>query len=241
MAASRHDIALYHSSGAAEIQVSQECRRRLRAALDVDRAVWPIQDELSGLHNPFGRAAKTVDSWTLLDIAEKGEIAESVLALLGPDVILWDSELYAQGSLLAKCWPDERYYWPVLPLAGLIVAIPLSARPAPVLFIDIARLAADSGARLPAGAPVYALRYMPATAHFNRDPHFEPNRRAAEQRPLVNHANRPIWLIHGEDHGGNDLVAGFAPTTLSWASSGSAAQLQSMDNQRKSGGSACPS
>lgn len=241
MPPSRQELAQYRSSGAVAIQVTHECRGRLRKALNAGRSVWPIQEELSGLHNPFGRAAQSVDSWTLLDIAETGEIAESAAALLGPDVILWDSELYPTGAMLTKAWPDERDCWPVDPLAGLIAVIPLSNENASAAFVDVARLAPESGARIPLGEPVYALRYMPATSHFNRDPYFAANRRAAERRPLVNHANRPIWLICGQDRGGNDLVTGFAPTTLSWAASGASARFRPPDNQPESGGSSCPS
>lgn len=226
MPVSQHEIALFRSSGAVAIRVSPECRLRLRAALDADRAAWPMQEELSGLHNPFGRGAQLVDSWALLDIAEKGEIAENVIALLGPDVILWDSELYPSSAALAKSWPGERELWPVEPLAGLVVVVPLSPEPEAALFIDIAWLTEQRAARLPQG-PAYALRYMPATSHFNRDPHFASNRKAAERRPLVNYTNRPIWLIHGEDRANNDFVTGFAPTALSWAAPGAAAKLRS--------------
>ena len=57
---------------------------------------------------------------------------------------------------------------------------------------------------------------MPATSHFNRDPAFPANRRAAEARPLVNYAIRPIWLLRGADHANNDFVTGFMVPAARW-------------------------
>ena len=72
--------------------------------------------------------------------AEKGEIADSVVALLGPDVILWDSELYPSSAALTASWPGERELWPAKPLAGLVAVLPLSHGAEPALFVDIERL-----------------------------------------------------------------------------------------------------
>jgi hypothetical protein len=169
---------------------------------------WP--ELLSGIHNPFGQHACTKDAWAFLDIAESAALLDLIEGVCGGDIILWDSELLFDLAALSR---EEADIWPVAPLAGTIAAV--SAANGQVLLIDITRLAA---ATLPVhGSPHYILRTMPATSHYNRDPLFAPNRRAAEVRPLVNYTIRPIWLVRGEDRGGNDFATGFSPPPARWA------------------------
>ena len=52
----------------------------------------------------------------------------------------------------------------------------------------------------------YAIRYMPATSLFDRS--LSPTRIARNQ--VLDYANRPIWLVRGEDRAGNDFSAGMA-------------------------------
>ena len=76
---------------------------------------------------------------------------------------------------------------------------------------------------------------MPATSHYNRDPSFPPNRRAAEMRPLVNYTTRPIWLVRGEDRGDNDFATGFSPPAARWAEKDWLSAALRDNNQRKGG------
>jgi hypothetical protein len=169
---------------------------------------WP--ELLSGIHNPFGHHACTKDAWAFLDIAESAALLDLIEDVCGPDLILCDSELVFDLAALAR---DETACWPVAPLAGAIAAVSPAGHHA--LLIDITRL---TTATLPAQAgPHYILRIMPATSHYNRDPRFPANRRAAETRPLVNYTTRPIWLVRGEDHGDNDFATGFSPPAACWA------------------------
>ncbi|MGQ0750451.1 MAG: resolvase [Betaproteobacteria bacterium] len=172
----------------------------------------PHAAQLSGAHNPFGRAAALFDAWKFLELCENPVLLDAVEALMGPDVVLWDSELYLDGDSWAAARATEGRYWPVDPLAGLIADISLAggahvlwnvtaAHPAPPTF---------PGAH-------YVIRYMPATSRYNRDPRHPANRIAMEERPLVNYLNRPIWLARGEDRCGSDFATGFAPATPAWA------------------------
>jgi hypothetical protein len=175
----------------------------------------PDQDLLSGVHNPFGHHVCTARAWSFLDLAEDAALLDLVEDVLGPDIILWDSELYFDLSTFA---PDEGQYWPVEPLAGTIAGISLEQGEVGV--IDVNRLAEAHAGFAARGSAQYIVRYMPASSHFNRDPLFPPNRRAAEYRPLVNYAKRPLWLVRGEDRGNNDFVAGFLLPTARWADAG---------------------
>ena len=172
----------------------------------------PRQELLSGVHNPFGRAAVLCDPWKFLDVCESPEMLDSIAALIGPDLVLWDSELY----LDAETWDDARRYegryWPADPLAGLIADVSLAT--ALVVLADVHR-----ASRMPAAAPGahYVVRYMPATSLYNRNPRFPANRIAMEERPLVNYLNQPLWLVRGEDRAGSDFATGFAAVAPGWA------------------------
>jgi hypothetical protein len=50
----------------------------------------------------------------------------------------------------------------------------------------------------------YAIRYMPATSHFERT--LEPTRIARNQ--VLDFSQRPIWLVRGQDRAGNDFTVG---------------------------------
>lgn len=185
----------------------------LRAAAQrlVEEPPWP--ELLSGIHNPFGYHACADEAWQFLDLAESADILDAVEDVLGPDLVLWDSELYLASRDFSAV---EAAYWPVEPLAGAVTLVVLDE--ARLVLADIRRLDAVRGT-LPLGTgPLYALRYMPATCRFNRDPRFPPNRRATELRPLINYAQRPIWLLRGEDRAGSDFAAGFSAPVAQWAS-----------------------
>jgi ectoine hydroxylase-related dioxygenase (phytanoyl-CoA dioxygenase family) len=50
----------------------------------------------------------------------------------------------------------------------------------------------------------YAMRFMPATSHFDRS--LPPTRIAHNQ--VLDFSQRPIWLVRGEDRAGNDFSPG---------------------------------
>ena len=54
----------------------------------------------------------------------------------------------------------------------------------------------------------YAIRYMPATSRYVRDPSFPANAYAAEKSQLMNYTERPLWLLRGVDRAGNDFDIG---------------------------------
>lgn len=167
-------------------------------ALAVLQATWrrvaaaPAQfgpEILSGLHNPFGRAAQSIDSWALLEYCQSPDLLDVAEAEIGPDIILWDSE-FVSGPAAAHHDPA---LWPLDPPPGITLRAAVN--------VDVD----------------YVIRYVPATAHYNRDPTFLPNRRAAERAPLINFTRRPIWLVRGVDRAGNDFVTGFASTVGQWS------------------------
>jgi hypothetical protein len=208
-------VVNYHQSGWAAVPHAVE-DAALTSARDFARksvSSRPPAAMLSGIHNPFGYHAGLSRAWAFLDLAQNSVLLDLVEGVLGPDVVLWDSEMYLAADAFGA---DEAAKWPVDPLAGTLLILALDS--AAAVLVDIRRLSAcHSALPLPPG-PLYVLRYMPATSHFNRDPLFEANRYAAEERPLVNYTKRPLWLVRGEDRGGNDFATGFSVRVGQWAS-----------------------
>ena len=184
----------------------------------------PDQDMLSGIHNPFGHHACVAQAWSFLDIAENPQLLDCVEDVIGPDIILWDVELYL-GQLFLP--PDEGQCWPVEPLKGTIVV--LSLERAEFGLIDIVKLTQGTAGFTNGWNATLAMRYIPATSHFNRDQAFPANRRATEVRPLVNYTKRPIWLVRGDDRAGNDFATGFMVPAARWTN----ASLDDADARRR--------
>jgi len=146
-------------------------------------------EALTAPHNPFGRAAQIVDSWALLEFCQSPAMLDTAEAAIGPDIILWDSE-FVRGPAAAHHDPA---LWPLDPPPGITL-----------------RATVEAGVD-------YVVRYMPATARYNRDPTFGPNRCAADRAPLINFTRRPIWLVRGVDRANNDFITGFASTVGQWS------------------------
>ena len=176
-------------------------------------------ERLSGLHNPWGLAATLTSAWPFLDLCEDECVLDSVAERLGPDIVLWDSELHlhADAYLRFVVKGREGRYWPVQPLAGAVVLVALDGLERAPLCYDVNAIARADLSGLDPAQPLYIVRYMPGTSRFMRDPQAAPNWRAMEEQPLVNYTGRPLWLVRGEDRAGNDFVTGFAPAVPRWA------------------------
>ena len=179
----------------------------------------PRPERLSGIHNPWGHAAVLATAWPFLDLCEDAAIVETVARLIGPDVVLWDSELHLEARSYLRFVEDGRegLYWPATPLAGAVVLV-TPKRPADAaVCLELAALASADLDYLSPGEPLYVIRYMSAASLYVRDPRAVPNRAAMEAQPLINYTTRPLWLVAGEDRAGNDFVTGFSPVVPRWA------------------------
>lgn len=179
------------------------------------RARHPV--ELHHVHNPWRHAAMQADAWAMLDACLAAGVIAAVVARLGPDVILWGSQLLPPGVVP----PEEGPFWPADPLAGVVALIPGGAGPLRVAALGEASAALDQ--------PVLVARYIPATSHFRRDAGFAAHVALAAGEPLLNHALLPLWQAAGVDRAGNDFVAGFAPTPPAWAPPAPGAPAAPMD------------
>lgn len=213
--------ATYDRSGRVDIAgvPGAAAMRPLREAAAALRASAPPQDMLSGIHNAFGYHACPDRAWSFLDVAESRELLDCVEDVLGPDIVLWDSELYLHGLMLCA---QEDALWPADPLAGVIAAIAVESGNA--LMLDVVRFQSQGEILQRCGdGSWYVVRYMPATSLFDRDPRSRANRLGARERPLVNYAKRPLWLVRGEDRRGNDFATGFLLPAARWINAGTIA------------------
>jgi hypothetical protein len=96
-------------------------RSRLHRDISVPRP-WHYAE----LHNPWARAATAYDSWGFLDICQYPPLLEAVAKLLGPDIILFDSQWLPETSWEAddaSAPESDAHRFPVDPLRGLTVLI----------------------------------------------------------------------------------------------------------------------
>lgn len=178
----------------------------------------PRQEHLSGLHSPWGHGDGAVDPWLLLDLCEDPEVLDGVEALIGPDIVLWDTDLYLEAAAYQRFVAQGREgrYWPAMPLQGALVLVQAGTAQ-PLIFLDLTQIAREGVPALDPLSPLYVLRYMPATSHFVRDSRAPANWVAMEEQPLINYTTRPLWLMRGEDRAGSDFVTGFSLPVPRWA------------------------
>ena len=261
---SEAEIASYHEDGLVipDYRIPDDMLSRMRVEVDDLIARHPdVRPELlSGPHNPWGQSAKIVGSWTWLEFCRFPEIVDMVEQLIGPDIILWGSQLFCKPAShgMAVPWHQDGQYWPLDPLATVTVRIaiedslpengcmryiPGSHKNRDVVAHEMAQesnvavkqqiahidesLVRDDilyagqisihDVYLIHGSGVnssdkrradYAIRYMPATSRYVRDPSFAANAYAAEKSQLMNYTKRPLWLLRGVDRAGNDFEIG---------------------------------
>ncbi|MEO5326548.1 resolvase [Mesorhizobium sp. CC13] len=178
------------------------------------------QERLSGIHNPWGHCIGLTDPWSFLDLCESDLVVNAARKIIGPDVILWDSELFTDarryGDYLGQ--GREGRYWPVATLAGAVVLVAVDRDAPLVKAVRLEEMSLDALAGFDPSESLYVVRLMPATSRFERDPSHPANRACMEEQVLVNYSNRPLWLLSGIDRANNDLVSGFAPAVPVWAS-----------------------
>jgi hypothetical protein len=200
---------------------------------------WDIRE----LHNPWSRAAAGSDSWAYLELCESPALLRIVSELIGPDVILFDSELGPYSFAAESPQPEascDKFLFPVEPPAGITVRIPfdcangdaarfvfkpLHAREGPAEFAMDPGMAIFHDLRVEyrilhskvQNMPFeYVIRYFPASSRYVRDPGDPAQHRLMERLPLFNFAKAPLWLVHGVDGANNDFVTGFRQKAGHW-------------------------
>ena len=185
----------------------------------VDRKLSIRQERLSGIHNPWGHGIALTDPWAFLELCESARVLDAARSILGPDIILWDSELFTEAGRYRGFLNERREgrYWPIAPLAGAVVFLAIAEDDAAPRAVPLEAMGPDVLEGLDDEQPLYVIRLMPATSRFVRDPAHPANRACMEEQVLVNYTNRPLWLLSGIDRANNDLISGFASAVPVWA------------------------
>jgi hypothetical protein len=96
-------------------------RARIRNGLGKPRP-WHYVE----LHNPWSRAAASFDSWGFLDLCHSTPLVEEITAMIGPDVILYNSQWLPDPwrSIAPEAdLESDAHRCPVEPLHGVTVLI----------------------------------------------------------------------------------------------------------------------
>ena len=218
-----------------------------------------LDTPMSCPHVPGSGAQNLKSSQDWLPVSLHPDILDIVGQIVGPDIVLWGSNLFykrpREGP--ATPWHRDAAYWPIRPLAttsawiaisdsviengclrfiagshaardagehyeskeaGLIIpgtlapgsfdegaARDVEMEPGQVVLFDcftIHGAQTNRGTRHRAG---YALRFMPATSHYDHDAVLNARRRS----PAAAHHTRPLILARGVDRSGrNDFARG---------------------------------
>jgi hypothetical protein len=258
---SDEEVARVHEDGLVipDYRLPTDVLSRMRDEVDslIARNPDVRPEALSGAHNPWGQSAKLIGSQAFLDLCHHPEILDMVEQLIGPDIVLWGSQMFCKpaGRGLAVPWHQDGQYWPLDPLATVTVRIAFddstpengcmryipgshksrklehheittashmalkqqvpdideSQARDDVLYAgmisihDVYLLHGSAENRSTKRRSDYAIRYMPASTRYVRDPEFPANKLASAH---MNYANRPLWLVRGQDRAGNDYRIG---------------------------------
>jgi hypothetical protein len=84
------------------------------------------------MHNPWSRAAAAFDSWGFLDICQSSGLIERIVTLIGPDIVLFDSQWLPDRSERFDnelALESDAHRFPVDPPSGLTVLIGVADAP----------------------------------------------------------------------------------------------------------------
>ena len=184
------------------------------------------------LHNPWSLASMIVDSWEILNLSQSDQLLDAVADVIGPDIILFNSQLVSVGADVSTDWRNDISQFPVEPVSGAVARLPLGE-------VSGISFRNRSGRRVEALADQFIVhnagvdyrytssnnngifheivfRYFPATSRYIRDPAHRHHRWLAAAQPLINHPRVPLWLARGDDHANNDFVTGFQTKAAYW-------------------------
>ncbi len=125
------DIATYRRDGLVQpaLRLSEAQLGRMRESLDkLLRDNSDIAPEtLVCPHIPYGKSHDESAAAAWFDYATNSGILDLVSQLIGPDIILWGSQVFCKPPLTGKAipWHQDGQYWPIRPIATCSVWIAL--------------------------------------------------------------------------------------------------------------------
>jgi hypothetical protein len=254
------ELEFYRKNGYVKpsYRLSPETLARLResmdALIDTNRDIRP--EQLVGAHIKKSTDTGVSGRTELLDFTRHPELLDVVERIIGPDIIMWGSQVFSKpaGDGMAIPWHQDGQYWPMKPLSNVTVwisvdrstvsngclrvipgthkdgllphevtsagglvlnqklaakideskAVDVELEPGEMSLHDVFLIHGSNANRSGERRCGYAIRYMPATSHFDRT--LEPTRIANNQ--VIDFSQRPIWLLRGADRANNDFTIG---------------------------------
>ena len=126
---SAEEIARYRDEGLIipNYRVPESLLGQMRGEVDRLIANHPdvAPEQLSGPHNPWGQSAELLGTEAFLSFCGFPDFLDMVEDLIGPDIILWGSQLFAKpgGTGKAVPWHQDGQYWPITPLRTVTLRI----------------------------------------------------------------------------------------------------------------------
>jgi hypothetical protein len=235
--------------------VLEKLRAAIEALITQNADIRP--EQLVGAHIRKSSDTGVRGNEDLLDFARFPDILDIVEQLIGPDIIMWGSQVFSKpaGDGMAIPWHQDGQYWPMRPLStvtlwvavdpatvengclrvipgthkrGLLPhildnsegmalnqglaqdaldenkAVDITLEPGQISLHHVMLVHGSNANHSTKRRCGYAIRYMPATSHFDRT--LDPTRIANNQ--VLDFARRPIWLLRGVDRASNDLSIG---------------------------------
>jgi hypothetical protein len=256
------DLHAYRRDGlvVAPARVPATQLARMRAALErlLARSGAIAPESLICPHIADGARHPPHEAAQWFELATAPWLLDLVEQVLGPDVILWGSQVFCKPAFTGRevPWHQDGEYWPIRPLAtcsawialddadcengcmryipgshaaGRLVAHREAPRADRVLAMEAAAESFDAATarddalaagqlslhdvflihgsgpnRSPHRRAGFVVRFMPATSRFER----HPGEHQSQAGVRFSLARRPIWLVRGRDHAGNDFRTG---------------------------------
>jgi hypothetical protein len=123
------EIKTFHDDGlvVADYRLPKQILTRLTQAVDrlIEDHPNVRPEQLSGPHNPYGQSSQLLGNVDFLEFCQHPDILDMVEQLIGPDIILWGSMLFAKppGGSMGVPWHQDGKYWPITPLATVTVRV----------------------------------------------------------------------------------------------------------------------
>lgn len=130
---SDHEIERYHRDGwvTPDYRLPAELHDAFRTVIEDLIAANPgvRPEQLVGAHVAGDRSSGVKGQPRLLELAQSPDLLDMVEQLIGPDVIMWGSQVFSKkaGDGLAIPWHQDGQYWPIRPLASVTVWIAVDA------------------------------------------------------------------------------------------------------------------
>jgi hypothetical protein len=133
---SAHEIESYHHDGlvAPKLRLSDDVHAQMRAAVDKllrdNEKIAP--ESLVCPHIPYGDRHNEAAAAQWFKFATQPQILDLVEQLIGPDIILWGSQVFCKPAHTGRAipWHQDGQYWPIRPIATCSVWMAIDdARP----------------------------------------------------------------------------------------------------------------